>query len=47
MGRKFVGCELKESYYRVAEQNLRRAVVESGQMDMFNQLDMDAEEVAA
>ncbi len=44
MGRKFVGCELKESYYRVAEQNLRRAAVESGQMDMFNQLDM--EEVA-
>jgi DNA modification methylase len=25
LGRKFIGCELKESYYNLAVRNLRRA----------------------
>lgn len=35
MGRKFIGCELKESYFRQACANLREAVRASGQQEMF------------
>jgi DNA modification methylase len=34
-GRKFIGAELKESYFRVAARNLHKAEEESQQMDMF------------
>ncbi len=35
MGRKFRGFELKESYFDVAVSNMHNAVVESGQMNLF------------
>lgn len=34
-GRRFVGCELKESYYRSAVRNLESAVAESSQQTLF------------
>ncbi len=37
MGRKFIGVELKESYFDVAIRNLQRADTESGQMDLFSE----------
>ena len=35
MGRRFVGAELKESYYRVAADNLRQAEMDAKQVSMF------------
>lgn len=35
-GRKFIGCELKESYWRSAVSNLRDAESESSQATLFN-----------
>jgi DNA modification methylase len=35
-GRKFVGVELKESYWRVAVKNLQRAVREANPVDLFS-----------
>lgn len=34
MGRKFIGAELKDSYYKQASRNLQRAML--GNMDLFN-----------
>lgn len=39
MKRKFVGVELKEGYFRMAVQNLERALQESGQFDIFDYID--------
>lgn len=36
MNRKFVGAELKSSYYNVARKNLDKAILERGQMDLFD-----------
>jgi len=36
MGRRFIGTELKASYFEVAKKNLERATVESGQLDIFS-----------
>lgn len=38
MGRKYIGFELKESYFRSAERFLRAAEQASGQLDMFSGL---------
>lgn len=38
MGRRFVGCELKESYYKQAALNLARAEKEQGTPDLFSRL---------
>ena len=35
-GRKFIGTELKPSYFEVAKKNLHRAVEESNQLDIFD-----------
>ena len=35
-GRKFVGCELKESYWKVAQRYLDRAVAERSQQTLFD-----------
>lgn len=35
MGRKFIGAELKDSYYRQASANLKRAML--GNLDLFNE----------
>lgn len=35
MGRKFIGIELKESYYRIALRNLKDAKRESNEVDLF------------
>jgi len=35
MNRQFIGIELKESYFNHACKNLKSAVKESGQFDMF------------
>lgn len=35
-GRKFIGCELKEAYWRVAVRNIERAESESKTVDLFN-----------
>jgi DNA modification methylase len=34
--RKFIGCELKDSYYNAAVNNLRRGQAESQQVDLFD-----------
>lgn len=34
--RKYVGCELKESYYRSSIKNLESAIAESSQVDLFS-----------
>jgi hypothetical protein len=48
MGRKFVGAELKQSYYKQAVMNLECAVVQSTQQSMFDMLgDGDDPEVYA
>jgi len=40
LGRKFIGIELKESYFKAAAKNLERAVnTESNQMDIFAMLE--------
>jgi hypothetical protein len=44
-GRKFVGCELKQSYYESAVRNLRSAVSEKTQSTIFDFI--DAEEATA
>ena len=36
MGRRFVGFELKESYYKQAVSNLEKAEIDSRQVDLFN-----------
>src|SRR5699024_10839474 len=36
MKRKFVGAELKPSYYNVACKNLNKAILERGQADIFD-----------
>jgi len=36
MGRRFVGIELKESYYRLAVKNLHRAEQEAGQLSLLD-----------
>jgi hypothetical protein len=45
MGRRFIGAELKGSYYRQAVLNLERAIVISGQGSLLDMIEMD--EVAA
>ena len=35
MGRKFIGSELKESYFELAKTNLQSAIFENKQMDIF------------
>lgn len=35
MNRKFVGAELKPSYYKVAHENLEKALLEKSQMSLF------------
>lgn len=35
LGRKFIGCELKPSYYRAAISNMRRVVIEKSQLSLF------------
>jgi hypothetical protein len=35
MGRKFIGSELKESYFELAKTNLQSAIVENKQTDLF------------
>jgi len=35
MGRKFIGSELKESYFELAKTNLQSAIFENKQMDLF------------
>lgn len=40
-GRKFVGCELKQSYYDSAVRNLRSAVSEKTQSTIFDFIDAD------
>lgn len=35
-GRKFIGTELKESYFKVAKKNMGKAIEESNQMDLFS-----------
>ena len=47
MGRKFVGFELKESYFREAVKNLTRAEEEAGRRDLFSDFDPEAETVEA
>ncbi len=37
MGRRFVGVELKDSYYRAARKNLANAVASEDQLDMWGQ----------
>jgi superfamily II DNA or RNA helicase len=37
-GRKFIGCELKESYWRIAVETLRTAEYESRQRTLFDEL---------
>ncbi|WP_028982863.1 DNA-methyltransferase [Sporolactobacillus terrae] len=39
MNRKAVGIELKSSYFKVAEKNVKRAIVERGQTDIFDFLE--------
>lgn len=41
LGRKAIGIELKESYYRVAVQNLRDAEAKANQMTLFSLAEMD------
>lgn len=41
-GRRFVGIELKPSYYRAGVRNLRRAERESRPLDMFTSMDASA-----
>ena len=36
LGRQFVGCELKPAYWRVAAQNLRKAVAQKNQPSLFD-----------
>ena len=40
LGRKFIGIELKESYYKSAIQNIQNAVAESNQMTIYDYLNM-------
>lgn len=35
MGRKFIGFELKKSYYETAKNNLEMAEITNGQMELF------------
>ena len=35
MGRKFIGSELKESYFELAKTNLQSAIFENKQTDLF------------
>ena len=37
-GRKYIGCELKESYYRSSIKNLESAIAESSQVDLFSMI---------
>jgi DNA modification methylase len=43
MGRKFVGFELKQSYYREAVRNLTKAEASLGERDLFSDLLSDEE----
>lgn len=36
MGRKFIGTELKPSYFDVAKKNMEKAIEENNQMDLFD-----------
>ncbi|MBO5570200.1 MAG: hypothetical protein J6A79_14870, partial [Clostridia bacterium] len=46
MGRKAVGCELKESYYRQAVANTK-AALNTKQLDMFDIMGNDAQNNSA
>ena len=37
MGRRFIGSELKESYFNLAKKNLEFSTKQEPQLDMFNQ----------
>lgn len=39
LGRRFVGCELKPSYYRAALRNLRRVVIERSQLSLLDMME--------
>lgn len=43
-GRKFIGIELKESYWRVAVRNLQKAEAENKTMDLFSWADQEQED---
>jgi hypothetical protein len=47
LGRKFVGVELKESYFQVARKNLERMVREKTQATLFDDAVLDEGEVTA
>lgn len=40
-GRRFIGCELKESYWRVAVKNLRKATAETTVVNLFNWMEQE------
>lgn len=46
-GRRFIGVELKPSYYKVALRNLRRAVMERDSGTLLDLIESDAEGVSA
>jgi DNA modification methylase len=45
-GRKFIGIELKESYWKVAARNLAEAELQAGQTDLFAAAGVEVEGVA-
>lgn len=47
LGRRFLGFELKESYFDLAVKNLTRAEEEAGRRDLFSDFDPEAETVEA
>lgn len=47
LGRRFVGCELKASYWQTAVNNLRKAEMEANQPTLFDLIDAETEEGAA
>ena len=46
LGRKFIGIELKESYFRVAARNLAEAELQANQTDLFAAAGVEVEGVA-
>lgn len=45
-GRKYIGIELKSSYYKIAEKNLQEAELQAGQTDLFAAPGVEVEGVA-
>lgn len=40
MGRRFIGTELKPSYFEVAKKNMEKAILERGQLDLFSDVNV-------